>query len=383
VDLFEYQGKDFFRRFGVPTSTGRVARDKEAAAQAAVEVGFPAVIKAQVQVGGRGKAGGVKLVTTVEEAREVAGRILGMDIKGHTVHKVWVERASDIAKEYYVSFTLDRGAKQYLCLLSAEGGVEIEEVAATNPGAIARAHIDPIDGFPEDASRALVEEARLDPAVTDQLVEVLGKLYEAFVKGDADLVEVNPLIVTADGRVHALDAKVSLDDSAAFRHPEWEAYREEMELDGREALARSKGLNYIGLDGEVGIIANGAGLAMATLDVVHQVGGQAANFLDLGGGAGAETMANALEVINTDEKVRSVLVNIFGGITRCDEVAKGIEEALGRVTLRFPMVIRLDGTNAAEGREILDRLVSDRVRVEATMVGAAKVAVALAGEGHA
>jgi succinyl-CoA synthetase beta subunit len=383
VDLFEYQGKDFFRRFGVPTSTGMVVQDAEAAARAAAQVGFPAVIKAQVQVGGRGKAGGVKLVADEDEAREVAGRMLGMDIKGHTVRKVWVEHASDIAKEYYVSFTLDRGAKQYLCLLSAEGGVDIEEVAATNPGAIARAHIDPIDGLTEEAARALVEEARLDPAVTDQLVEVLGKLYEAFVKGDADLVEVNPLIVTTDGRVHALDAKVTLDDSAAFRHPEWEAYREEMELDGREALARSKGLNYIGLDGDVGIIANGAGLAMATLDVVHQVGGRAANFLDLGGGAGAETMANALEVINTDEKVRSVLVNIFGGITRCDEVAKGIEEALDRVSLRFPMVIRLDGTNSAEGHRILDRLASDRVRIEPTMVGAAKVAVALAGEGRA
>jgi succinyl-CoA synthetase beta subunit len=382
VDLFEYQGKDFFARYGVPTSTGELVRDPDSAVAAARRVGFPAVIKAQVQVGGRGKAGGVKLVRDEAEAREVATAILGMDIKGHTVHKIWVEHASDIAREYYVSFTLDRGVKQYLCLLSSEGGVEIEEVAKTNPDAIARVHIDPLEGLTEDEAARAVSAAGIDEASRTGVAKVLLQLYQAFVEGDADLVEVNPLIVKTDGQVHALDAKVTLDDSASYRHPEWDAYRADMELDGREALARSKGLNYIGLDGAVGIIANGAGLAMATLDVVSQAGGRAANFLDLGGGAGADAMANALEVINTDEKVQSVLVNIFGGITRCDEVAKGIQEALDRVELTFPMVIRLDGTNAKEGHAILEELLSDKIRVEETMVGAARAAVELAKKGE-
>ncbi|WP_298209676.1 ADP-forming succinate--CoA ligase subunit beta [Ferrimicrobium sp.] len=382
MDLFEYQGKDFFARYGVPTSSGVLVRDPQAAVDAAAEVGFPAVIKAQVQVGGRGKAGGVKLVHNDAEALEVATAILGMDIKGHTVHKVWVEHASDIAKEYYVSFTLDRGVKQYLCLLSSEGGVEIEEVAKTHPDAIARVHIDPLEGLTDAEAERVVAEAGIDEPARVGVAKVLMQLYQAFVEGDADLVEVNPLIIKTDGKVHALDAKVTLDDSASYRHPEWEAYRADMELDGREALARSKGLNYIGLDGTVGIIANGAGLAMATLDVVSQVGGRAANFLDLGGGAGADAMANALEVINTDEKVQAVFINIFGGITRCDEVAKGIQEALDRVNLTFPMVIRLDGTNAKEGHEILQGLLSDQIRVEKTMVGAAAVAVELAKKGE-
>ncbi len=380
MDLFEYQGKDFFARYGVPTSRGSVARTAPAAGDAADAVGYPAVVKAQVQVGGRGKAGGIKLVKSREEAERVAGEILGMSIKGHVVRKLWIERASDIEREYYASFSLDRGEKKYLLMVSAKGGVEIEEVASSDPGAIVRRHLDPIDGLSVEVARQVVEEARLDEAAREPAAQALVKLFDAFIQGDADLVEVNPLILRPDGSIHALDAKVTLDDNASFRHPEWEAYRSEMELDGREALARERGLNYIGLDGTVGIIANGAGLAMATLDVVSQVGGSAANFLDLGGGAGAATMANALEVINTDENVRSVLVNVFGGITRCDEVAKGMVEALGRVELKSPMVVRLDGTNAAEGRAILREHESDRLMVEGTMVGAAKVAVAMAGK---
>lgn len=379
MDLKEYQGKDFFRRYGVPTSEGRLASSVDEAVAAAGELGLPVVVKAQVLVGGRGKAGGVRLAASEEEVRAVASAILGMDLKGHRVHEVWLERASAIRHEYYASFTLDRTARQYLLMLSAKGGVDIEEVAATDPDAIARVHIDPIDGLTpeqveEAAERAGITEGR------EELPSVLESLYRAFVEGDADLVEVNPLIVRDDGRLWALDAKVTLDDSAAFRHPEWDAYRADEDLDSREAAAKARGLNYIGLEGSVGIIANGAGLAMATLDVVKQVGGEAANFLDLGGGAGADTMTAALEVIATDPQVRALLVNIFGGITRCDDVARGIVAALGRVELPFPMVVRLDGTNAAAGHEILASVVSDRVIVERTMVDAARRAVAEAGK---
>lgn len=379
MDLKEYQGKDFFRRYGVPTSEGRLASSVDEAVAAAGELGLPVVVKAQVLVGGRGKAGGVRLAASEEEVRAVASAILGMDLKGHRVHEVWLERASAIRHEYYASFTLDRTARQYLLMLSAKGGVDIEEVAATDPDAIARVHIDPIDGLTpeqveEAAERAGITEGR------EELPSVLESLYRAFVEGDADLVEVNPLIVRDDGRLWALDAKVTLDDSAAFRHPEWDAYRADEDLDSREAAAKARGLNYIGLEGSVGIIANGAGLAMATLDVVKQVGGEAANFLDLGGGAGADTMTAALEVIATDPQVRALLVNIFGGITRCDDVARGIVAALGRVELPFPMVVRLDGTNAAAGHAILASVVSDRVIVERTMVDAARRAVAEAGK---
>jgi succinyl-CoA synthetase beta subunit len=374
VDLKEYQGKDFFRRYGIPTSDGRLATSVEEAVAAAEAIGYPVVVKAQVLVGGRGKAGGVRLASGTAEVAEVAGAILGMDLKGHRVREVWLERASDIRREYYASFTLDRAARQYLLMLSAKGGVDIEEVARTDPGAIARVHIDPIDGLTEEQAEQAVADAAIEDG-REQLPELLRALYRAFVEGDADLVEVNPLIVRSDGALWALDAKVTLDDSAAFRHPEWEAYRADEDLDSREALARSKGLNYIGLEGTVGIIANGAGLAMATLDVVKQVGGEAANFLDLGGGAGADTMTAALEVIATDPRVRALLVNIFGGITRCDDVARGIVTALSRVELPFPMVVRLDGTNALEGRRILEEVVSERVVVEQTMVGAAQRAV--------
>jgi succinyl-CoA synthetase beta subunit len=378
LDLFEYQGKQLFARYGIPVSAGAVATTVDEAIAAADAAGYPAVVKAQVQVGGRGKAGGVKLASNADEVRTHAGNILGMDIKGHRVERVWVEHASDIAEEYYASFTLDRGAKLYLGMLSAQGGVEIETVADENPDAIARLHIDPVAGLTRDACRAWVESAHLNPQATDGTVDILMKLYDAYVDGDADLVEINPLILTPEGKVHALDAKVSVDDNASYRH-DWDEYAATQELDDRERLAKEKGLNYIGLDGTVGIIGNGAGLVMSTLDVVNQVGGSAANFLDVGGGADAEVLANAIEVINTDENAKAILVNIFGGITRCDDVANGIVAALGRVKVRAPIVIRLDGTNAEEGRAIIKPHESDRLISQPTMLDAARKAVELAG----
>jgi succinyl-CoA synthetase beta subunit len=379
VDLLEFQGKQFFATFGIPVSDGRAVDTVPEAVEAAEAVGYPVVVKAQVHVGGRGKAGGVKLATNADEVREHAGNIIGMDIKGHRVNVVWIEHASDIEHEYYASFTLDRGAKKHLGMLSAEGGVEIETVAVENPDAIAKIWIDPVDGLTPEVAREWVLAANLDPRATDGAVDILTKLYTAYVEGDADLCEINPLILTPDGRVHALDAKVTLDDNASFRHPDWEAFRDIDEHDERERLAASKGLQYVGLDGEVGIIANGAGLAMSTCDVVNQVGGSPANFLDIGGGANAEVMANALEVINSDPKVKAIFINIFGGITRGDDVANGIVTALGRVDIHAPMVIRLDGTNATEAREILKTVESDRVISMPTMLEGARKAVELAG----
>ena len=379
MDLFEYQGKQYFARFGIPVSAGGVATTVDEAVAQAEKAGYPVVVKAQVQVGGRGKAGGIKLAADGDEVRTHAGNILGMDIKGHVVRRVWVEHASDITREFYASFTLDRGAKLHLGMLSAQGGVEIEQVAAESPDAIARIHVDPVDGLTEDACREWVDAANLDPAAREGTVDILLKLWRCYVEGDADLVEINPLILTPEGRVHALDAKVTLDDNAAFRHPEWDEFRGLEELDDRERLAKEKHLQYIGLDGTVGIIANGAGLAMSTCDVVNQVGGAPANFLDIGGGASAEVMANALEVINTDPKVKSIFINIFGGITRGEEVANGIVQALGRVAIDAPIVIRLDGTNADEGRRILKAHESDSLISLPTMLDAARRAVALAG----
>jgi succinyl-CoA synthetase beta subunit len=379
VDLFEYQGKQYFSRWDIPVSPGGVADTVDEAVQVAGSAGYPVVVKAQVQVGGRGKAGGIKLASDIDEVRRHAGAILGMDIKGHTVRRLWVEHASDIAKEYYASFTLDRAAKKHLGMVSAQGGVDIEEVAEKDPTAIARLHIDPVDGLDLAGARRLVEEANLDAEARAGAADILVKLYRCFVEGDADLVEINPLILTPEGRVHALDAKVTLDDSAAFRHPEWDEFRGLEEMDPRDRLARDKGLQYVGLDGFVGIIANGAGLAMSTCDVVEQVGGKPANFLDIGGGANAEVMANALEVINTDEKVKSIFINIFGGITRGEEVANGIVTALGRVDIKAPIVIRLDGTNADEGRRILSEHESERLVSVPTMLGAARKATELAG----
>jgi succinyl-CoA synthetase beta subunit len=378
VDLYEYQGKQYFARFGIPTSPGGTADTVEEAVEQAEGAGYPVVVKAQVKVGGRGKAGGIKLANDPGEARQAAQAILGMDIKGHTVHRLWVEHASDIAKEYYASFTLDRPAKLHLGMLSAEGGVEIEEVAVTNPEAIIRLHINPCDGLDEETARRWVDEAGLDEAARDGAAQLLVRLYHCFVEGDCDLAEINPLILTTGGTVHALDAKVTLDENAAFRHPEWEELAGTDTEDPREKMAKEKGLNYIGLDGTVGIIANGAGLAMSTLDVVNQVGGTAANFLDIGGGANAAVMTAALEVINSDPAVRSILVNIFGGITRVDDVANGVIQALSSVQIRSPIVLRLDGTNAEAGRALLAPHLSDRVLAEPTMLAAARRAVALA-----
>jgi succinyl-CoA synthetase beta subunit len=378
MDLLEYQGKQLFTQYGIPVSPGRAVFTMQEAVEAADEIGYPVVVKAQVHVGGRGKAGGIKVATDAGEVRTHAANILGMDIKGHTVETLWIERASDIAEEYYGSFTLDRSAKLHLGMLSARGGVDIEQVAAEEPDAIARLHVDPVDGLSEEAAREWVGRANLDPAATDGAVEVLLKLYRAYVDGDADLVEINPLILTTDGRVHALDAKVTLDDNAAFRH-DWAEYAATQQRDEREAAAHAKGLQYVGLDGYVGIIANGAGLAMSTVDIVSQVGGEPANFLDIGGGANADVMANALEVINNDGSVQSIFINIFGGITKGDEVANGIVQALERVEIRSPIVIRLDGTNADEGRAILAAHESDRFVSQPTMIDAARKAVELAG----
>ncbi|MGO9342442.1 MAG: ADP-forming succinate--CoA ligase subunit beta [Acidimicrobiales bacterium] len=380
MDLHEYQGKRYFARFGIPTSPGGVADNVEEALEQAEAAGYPVVLKAQVKVGGRGKAGGIQIAATPEEVRKHAKSIFGMHIKGHEVLRLWIEHASDIAEEYYASFTLDRPAKLHLCMVSARGGVDIEEVAETDPDAIARLHVDPVDGMDLDKGARIVAEAGLNEAARYQAAEILVKLYDCYVKGDCDLAEINPLVLTTDGRVHALDAKVTLDDNAAYRHPEWDEFAGTEILDERELLAREKGLNYIGLSGTVGIIANGAGLAMSTLDVVTQVGGSAANFLDIGGGANADVMAAALEVINSDRNVRSIFVNIFGGITRVDEVANGILEALTRVDIRSPIALRLDGTNAEEGRRILAPHLSPTLVSEQTMLDGARRAVALAGE---
>ena len=330
MDLFEYQGKQYFARYGIPVSDGDVADTVDEAVAAAGKVGYPVVVKAQVQVGGRGKAGGIQLAHDAGEVSKHAGNILGMDIRGHVVHRVWIERASDIKKEYYASFTLDRGERKHLAMVSAKGGIDIESVAEEDPAAIARLHIDPVDGLTREAARRLVERAKLDAEAIDGAVSILLTAYRCFTEGDCDLVEINPLILTPDGRVHALDAKVTLDDNAAYRHPEWEAFGGSEIVDERERLAREKKLQYVGLAGNVGIIANGAGLAMSTLDVVKLVGGEPANFLDIGGGANAEVMANALEVINTDDNVKAIFINIFGGITKGEEVANGIVEALKR-----------------------------------------------------
>ena len=379
MDLYEYQGKQFFASFDIPVSDGDAVRTVDEAVAVAERVGYPVVVKAQVQVGGRGKAGGIKLANDAEEVRTHASNILGMDIKGHLVEIVWIEVASDIEEEYYASFTLDRAAKKHLGMLSAAGGVEIETVAEEDPDAIAMIHIDPVDGLTEARAREWVAAAKLNPRATDGAVDILLQLYRAYTEGDADLTEINPLILTPDGRVHALDAKVTLDGNASFRH-DWAEYEATQVRDEREQAAAAKGLQYVGLDGSVGVIANGAGLAMSTLDVVNQAGGEPANFLDIGGGASADVMAGALEVITNDPKVKSIFINIFGGITRGEEVANGIVQALGRVQIDAPIVIRLDGTNAEEGRAILAEHESDRLVSRPTMLEAASTAVAFANQ---
>ncbi len=377
MDLFEYQGKQFFAEYGMPVSPGKIAFSVDEAVAAAEELGTPVMVKAQVHTGGRGKAGGVKFAATVDDVREHANNILGLDIKGHIVKRVWIEKASDIAEEYYASFTLDRSAKKHLGMLSKEGGVEIETVAEENPDAIAKIWVDPVVGLSEADVRGWIAAANLPEAAVEGSVDILQKLYTAYVEGDADMVEINPLILTPEGVVHVLDAKVTLDGNSEFRHPDYEQYDATQTRDEREAAAHAKGLQYVGLDGSVGVIANGAGLAMSTLDVVNQVGGKPANFLDIGGGANADVMAGALEVINNDPNVKSIFINIFGGITRGEEVAEGIIEAMKRVKIDSPIVIRLDGTNAQQGRDMLEPHLGDALMMEPTMLSAAEKAVSL------
>ena len=380
MDLLEYQGKQLFAKYGIAVSPGEPARTVDEAVAAAERIGYPVVVKAQVHVGGRGKAGGIQVADDATACRAHAAAILGMRIKGHLVELVWVEQASDIAREYYASFTLDRSAKTHLGMLSSQGGVEIEEVAATNPDAIARIHVDPVTGLTATQCEEWVSAAGLEADARKGASEILQQLWRCYTDGDADLVEVNPLILTTDGQVRALDAKVTLDGNAVFRHPEYEVYEQTQPRDAREEEAFAKGLQYVGLEGTVGVIANGAGLAMSTVDVVNEVGGRPANFLDIGGGANADVMANALEVINHDADVHAIFINIFGGITKGEEVATGIVQALERVDIASPIVIRLDGTNAEQGRAILEPHRSDRLRMEPTMLDAARAAVALARE---
>ncbi len=378
MDLLEYQGKQIFARHGVPVPAGQPARTPDEAARAADEVGYPAVVKAQVQVGGRGKAGGIKIAQDRAEALAHAEAILGMDIKGHTVHELWIEEASDIAAEYYASIVFDRSAKRPLIMLSTKGGMDIEAVADESPEAIARLHVDPLLGFQDFHGRRLAFEAGVDADVVRPIGAMLATLYEVFAAEEAMLVEVNPLIITGDRSVKALDAKVTLDDNALYRHPDNAEFRNPGEEDAQELMAKERGLTYVKLDGDIGILGNGAGLVMSTLDVVAQAGGAPANFLDAGGGSKAEAITSAVEVILSDPKVKAVLFNIFGGITRCDEVAKGLIEAFAQVKPQVPFVVRLDGTNDTEGRRLLAEAQLPNVHTEATMLGAAQRVVELA-----
>jgi succinyl-CoA synthetase beta subunit len=379
MDLLEYQGKQLFARHGVPVPAGSPATTVEEAVAAADEIGYPCVVKAQVQIGGRGKAGGIKVAKDRTEAEAHAEAILGMDIRGLTVHEVWIEAASDIAAEYYASIVFDRAAKRPLVMLSTQGGMDIEEVAASDPAAIARLHVDPLLGFQDFHARKLAFGAGVDGDVVRPLGALLTKLYDAFVGEEAMLVEVNPLIVTGDRQVMALDAKVTLDDSSLFRHAGNAALRATKDEDPQEQMARERGLTYVKLEGNVGILGNGAGLVMSTLDVVAQAGGSPANFLDAGGGSKAEAITSAVEVILSNPNVTAVLFNIFGGITRCDEVAKGLIEAFEQINPSVPFVVRLDGTNDKEGRELLAQANLPNVHTESTMLGAAERVVELAG----
>jgi succinyl-CoA synthetase beta subunit len=379
VDLYEYQGKQLFAGAGIPVSEGRLATTPDEARAAAEELGGAVVVKAQVLTGGRGKAGGIKLADDPADAEAKARDILGLDINGHVVRKLWIETASDIAKEYYLSITFDRGAKKLLYMLTTEGGVEIEQVAEEHPDALVRLHADPLEGFQPYQARRLVYGAGIDdPSEQKQILTIIEKLHDCFVKSDAMLTEINPLIVTPDGEVRALDSKFTVDDSALYRHPEIAEMRDVEAADPQEQLAREKGVTYVKLDGEVGILGNGAGLSMSTVDVVVVAGGRPANFCDLGGGGDAQGVVDALEVITSDEQVRSILFNIFGGITRGDEVARGILAALEQMKIELPIVVRLDGTNAEEGRRILAEAAPPNLHVEPTMLEAARRAVELA-----
>jgi len=377
MDLLEYQGKQLFARHGVPVPAGKPARTVQEAVAAAEEIGYPCVVKAQVQIGGRGKAGGIKVAENRDEAHEHASAILGMDIRGLTVYEVWIEEASSIASEYYASVIFDRSAKAPLVMLSTKGGMDIEAVADEDPDAIARLHVDPLLGFQDFHGRRLAFEAGVDADVVRPVSAMLARLYDVFISEEATLVEVNPLIVTPDRQVRALDAKVTLDGNALFRHPENAALRDPSAEDPQEQMASERGLTYVKLDGNIGILGNGAGLVMSTLDVVKLAGGEPANFLDAGGGSKADAITSAVEVILSDPKVKAVLFNIFGGITRCDEVARGLIEAFAQIDPQVPFVVRLDGTNDLEGRRLLAEANLPNVHAEATMDGAAAKVVEL------
>jgi succinyl-CoA synthetase beta subunit len=389
VDLLEFQGKQLFARHGVPVPDGEVADTVEAAVEAAERIGYPCVIKAQVQIGGRGKAGGIKVAQNREQAEQHASAIIGMDIRGprgegpFKVHQVWVERASEIEAEYYASIILDRSAKKLLAMLSTMGGMNVEEIAEKDPEALARRYVEPGQEFGQEQARALAADAGGPEEVRDKTADLLVKLYGAFNESDATLIEVNPLVVTKGGDVIALDSKVTIDNSALFRHEELAGLEDPSAEDPQEQMAREKGLTYVKLDGDIGILGNGAGLCMATLDVVAQAGGRPANFLDAGGGSKAEAIVDALEVITSDPKVVAILFNIFGGITRCDEIAKGIIEASGQIEIGVPLVVRLDGTNSEEGLALLADADLPNLHVEKTMLGAAERVVELAKTGAA
>jgi succinyl-CoA synthetase beta subunit len=385
MDLLEYQGKQLFAKHGIAVPGGEVASTVEEAVAAAERIGYPCAIKAQVLIGGRGKAGGIKIAADAEEARAHAEAIIGMDIVGphgegpFKVHRVWVEGGSDIASEYYASVILDRSEKKLLAMVSSQGGMDIEAVAAESPEALVKRHIDPAAPFDAAAARPIVADAGLAEDVLDEAAEVLAKLAEVASSEDATLIEVNPLIVTAAREVVALDAKVTIDGNATFRHQDLADEEFIEDEDPQEAMAREKGLTYVKLDGNVGILANGAGLCMSTLDVVAQAGGAPANFLDAGGGSKAEAIVDALTVITSDEKVSAILFNIFGGITRCDEIAKGIVTASQQLNLQVPLVVRLDGTNSEEGLKILAEANLPNMHQETTMLDAARRVVELAG----
>ena len=379
MDLYEYQGKELFKRFGIPVSEGGVATTSDEARAAAEQIGGQVVVKAQVLTGGRGKAGGIKLADSPDAAAQHAEAILGMDINGHVVRKLWIEKASDIEREYYLSVTFDRGEKKALFMLTKEGGIDIEEVASKRPEALARLHVDPLEGFQPYQARRLIYAAGIDdPDEQKQILSIVGRLYGAFIGADAMLCEINPLIVTPEGEVKALDSKFTVDDNALYKHADIAEMRDLEAYPPEERAAREKGVTYVKLEGEVGILGNGAGLVMSTLDVIALAGGRPANFCDLGGGGDAQGVVDALEIISADPQVKSIFFNIFGGITRCDEVARGILQALDQISIEEPIVVRLDGTNAEEGRQLLAEAGSEDLHVEPTMLDAARRAVELA-----
>src|SRR3954452_9266499 len=379
MDLLEYQGKQLFKKHGVAVPEGRPATSVPEAVEAVDDLGYPVVIKAQVLIGGRGKAGGIKGAKDRAEAEQHAEAIMGMDIRGFTVHELYVERASEIDEEYYAAIVFDRSARAPMVMLSGMGGMDVEEIAERDPKAIVRLHVDPLLGFQDFHGRRLAFDSGIASDVIRPVGAMLAKLYETFIAEDAMLVEVNPLLVTKDRQVVALDSKVTVDGNALHRHPDVAAFRNVGAEDPQEQMAKERGLTYVKLDGNVGILGNGAGLVMSTLDVVAQAGGSPANFLDAGGGSKAEAIVDAVEVILSDEKVTAVLFNIFGGITRCDEVARGLIEAFNRIDVKVPFVVRLDGTNDEEGRKLLADADLTNVHIEATMLGAAARVVELAG----